>query len=190
MILSDGTIRKLLEDGRIRIEPLGDDAIQPASVDLRVGHQFRTFVNHRYPIIDVRLPMDELTQLVEASPEEPFVLHPGEFALASTLERVALPDDLVATLNGKSSLGRLGLVIHQTAGWADPGFEGHLTLELANAANLPITIYPGMKIGQISFMTLDQPAEHPYGSRETGSKYQGQEGPTASRYHLNFEGDT
>ena len=187
MILSDGSIREQLEAGRIVVEPLGDRAIQPSSVDVRVGHQFRVFANHRHPFIDVRRPMDDLTDLVEASPEEPFMLHPGEFVLASTLERITLPDDLVAVLEGKSSLGRLGLLIHSTAGFVDAGFSGHLTLELSNVATLPIAIYPGMRIGQLAFMPLDRPAIHPYGSRDVGSKYQGQEGPTPSRYHLNFD---
>ena len=187
MILSDVDIRKALSSGDIGIEPFDESAVQPSSVDLRVDHYFRTFHNHRHSFIDVRRPMDDLTELVEVAASEAFILHPGEFVLGSTLEYVRLPDDLVARLEGKSSLGRLGLLIHSTAGYVDPGFEGHLTLELSNVANLPITIYPGMKIGQISFFTLSSPAENPYGSGSVGSKYQGQRGPTPSKYYKNFE---
>ena len=186
MILSDRSIRTALDEGRITIDPLAERAIQPSSVDVRVDDGFRLFSNHRYPYIDVKQAQPELTELVTVSPDEPFVLHPGEFVLGATLERVALPDDLVARLEGKSSLGRLGLLIHSTAGFIDAGFDGHVTLELSNVATLPITIYPGMPIGQIAFFTLDQPAEHPYGSAATGSKYQGQRGPTPSAYHRNF----
>src|SRR5689334_300909 len=153
---------------------------------MRVDRSFRVFNNSRYPYIDVREPMENLTELVTVEDEEPFVLHPGEFVLGQTLERIRLPDDLVARLEGKSSLGRLGLLIHSTAGFIDPGWDGHVTLELSNVANLPITIYPGMKIGQISFMQLTEPAATPYGSASIGSKYKGQRGPTASRYWQNF----
>jgi dCTP deaminase len=163
--------------------------VQPSSVDVRVDNRFRVFHNARYPFIDVRRPMDDLTELVEVADDEPFILHPGEFVLGQTLERVRLPDDLVARLEGKSSLGRLGLLIHSTAGFVDAGFEGNLTLELSNVANLPITIYHGMPIGQISFMRMDGPVESPYGSRETRSKYQGQAEPTPSRFYLNFDAD-
>ena len=163
--------------------------VQPSSVDVRVDNRFRVFHNARYPFIDVRRPMDDLTELVEVADDEPFILHPGEFVLGQTLERVRLPDDLVARLEGKSSLGRLGLLIHSTAGFVDAGFEGNLTLELSNVANLPITIYHGMPIGQISFMRMDGPVESPYGSRETHSKYQGQAEPTPSRFYLNFDAD-
>jgi len=187
MILSDGDIRKELAAGRIEIDPFDEDCVQPSSVDVHVDSQFRVFANSRYPYIDVRREMPDLTELVEVEPEEPFILHPGEFVLGSTLERVRLPDDLVARLEGKSSLGRLGLLIHSTAGYVDPGWDGFLTLELSNVANLPITIYPAMKIGQISFFRLTTPAEVPYGSKATRSKYQGQRGPTASRF---FEGFT
>ena len=186
MILSDVDIRKELAAGRIQIEPFDDACVQPSSVDLHVDAQFRVFANSRYPYIDVRTPMPDLTELVEVGMEEPFILHPGEFVLGSTRERVRIPDDLVARLEGKSSLGRLGLLIHSTAGYVDPGWDGYLTLELSNVANLPITIYPGMKIGQISFFRLSSPAENPYGSKETGSKYQGQRGPTASRFFEEF----
>ena len=189
MILSDGTLRSALAEGRIGVEPLAPDAIQPSSVDLRIDRQFRVFANHRYPFIDVREDQQDLTELLEVTDDEPFMLHPGEFALGATFERVTLPNDLVARLEGKSSLGRLGLVIHSTAGFVDAGFDGYLTLELSNVATLPIALYAGMKIGQLAFFQLDAPAEHPYGSRETGSKYQGQRGPTASRYHLNFRPD-
>jgi dCTP deaminase len=185
VVLSDRTIRRLIEEGRIGIEPFDADLMQPSSVDVRVDHYFRVFRNSRYPYIDVKAEQEELTELVEVG-DEAFILHPGEFVLGSTLERVTLPDDLVARLEGKSSLGRLGLLIHSTAGFIDPGWDGHVTLELSNVANLPITIYPGMKIGQISFVQLSEPAEFPYGSAGIGSKYQGQRGPTASRYWQNF----
>jgi dCTP deaminase len=186
VVLSDRTIRRLLEEGRIEIEPYDASLLQPSSVDVRVDRYFRVFHNARYPYIDVREPQEDLTELVEVD-SEPFILHPGEFVLGSTLERIRLPDDLVARLEGKSSLGRLGLLIHSTAGFIDPGWDGHVTLELSNVANLPITIYRGMKIGQLSFVQLTEPAEAPYGSGQLGSKYQGQKGPTPSRYWQNFE---
>jgi dCTP deaminase len=186
MILSDVDIRKEIESGRIVIDPFDPAAIQPSSVDLHVDDRFRVFANSRYPYIDVKKEMPDLTEIVEVAEPEPFILHPGEFVLGSTLERVALPDDMVARLEGKSSLGRLGLLIHSTAGSVDPGWDGYLTLELSNVANLPITIYPGMKIGQISFFRLTTPAERPYGSTGTRSKYQGQRGPTASRFFEEF----
>jgi dCTP deaminase len=187
MVLSDRTIRRLLDDGRIGIDPFADELVQPSSVDVRVDRFFRVFRNSRYPFIDVKEPMDDLTELVEVEDSDPFILHPGEFVLGSTLERITLPDDLVARLEGKSSLGRLGLLIHSTAGFIDPGWDGHVTLELSNVANLPITIYVGMKIGQLSFVQLSEPAERPYGAAGIGSKYQGQAGPTPSRYWRNFE---
>src|SRR5205823_8887764 len=187
MVLSDRTIARLLEEERIVIEPYDESLLQPSSVDVRVDRFFRVFHNARYPYIDVKEPQEELTELVEVAGEQPFILHPGEFVLGSTLERVVLPDDLVARLEGKSSLGRLGLLIHSTAGFIDPGFDGHVTLELSNVANLPITIYRGMKIGQLSFMQLTEPAASPYGSDALGSKYQGQRGPTPSRYWRNFQ---
>jgi dCTP deaminase len=190
MILSDGDIRKEIAAGRIGIEPFDETCVQPSSVDLHVDAQFRVFANSRYPYIDVRKEMPDLTELVKVTGDEPFILHPGEFVLGSTLEHVRIPDDLVARLEGKSSLGRLGLLIHSTAGYVDPGWDGYLTLELSNVANLPITIYPGMKIGQISFFRLTTPAEVPYGSTATRSKYQGQRGPTASRFFEEFEGET
>jgi dCTP deaminase len=186
LVLSDRSIRDEIEAGRIVIEPYDPEQIQPSSVDVRVDRRFRVFHNARYPYIDVRQPMEELTELVEVRDGEPFILHPGEFVLGQTLETVTLPDDLVARLEGKSSLGRLGLLIHSTAGFVDSGFSGHLTLELSNVANLPITIYEGMPIGQISFMRMDGPVERPYGSRESRSKYQGQAEPTPSRFYLNF----
>ncbi|MBA3301159.1 MAG: dCTP deaminase [Thermoleophilaceae bacterium] len=185
MVLSDRTIRSEIEAGRIVIDPFDDDLIQPSSVDVRVDRKFRVFHNARHPYIDVRKPMEDLTELVETEGDEAFILHPGEFVLGQTLERVSVPDDLVARLEGKSSLGRLGLLIHSTAGFVDAGFQGNLTLELSNVANLPITIYHGMPIGQLSFMRMDGPVDQAYG--RAGSKYQGQEEPTASRYHLNFE---
>jgi dCTP deaminase len=187
VVLSDGEIRRLIEAGRVGIEPFDATLMQPSSLDVRVDRYFRVFRNSRYPYIDVKQAQDDLTELVEIADEEPFILHPGEFVLGSTLERVSLPDDLVARLEGKSSLGRLGLLIHSTAGFIDPGWDGHVTLELSNVANLPITIYPGMKIGQLSFVRLSEPAERPYGSEGIGSKYQGQRGPTASRYWQNFD---
>jgi dCTP deaminase len=187
VVLSDRSIREEIDAGRIVIDPFDSGLIQPSSVDVRVDSRFRVFQNSRYPYIDVRQPMDDLTELVEVEGDEPFILHPGEFVLGQTLEQVTLPDDLVARLEGKSSLGRLGLLIHSTAGFVDSGFSGNLTLELSNVANLPITIYTGMPIGQISFMRMDSPVERPYGSDETGSKYQGQAEPTPSRFYLNFE---
>ncbi len=186
VVLSDRTIRRLLAEGRIGIDPYDESLMQPASVDVRADRLFRVFRNSRYPYIDVKAEQEGLTELVEVTGDEPFILHPGEFVLGSTLERVTLPDDLVARLEGKSSLGRLGLLIHSTAGFIDPGWDGHVTLELSNVANLPITIYPGMKIGQLSFVQLTEPAERPYGSGGLGSKYQGQRGPPPSRYWQNF----
>ena len=181
MVLSDRTIREYLASGRLVIDPYDPSLVQPSSVDIRVSSQFRVFHNNRQPYIDVRRPLEDLTDVVVMSGDEPFILHPGEFVLGSTLERVAIPDDLVARLEGKSSLGRLGLLIHSTAGYIDPGWDGQITLELSNVARLPITIYPGMPIGQISFLTLTTPVDQPY-----RGKYQGQSGPTASEYHKNF----
>src|SRR5213592_2552454 len=189
MVLSDRSIRAEIEAGRVVIDPYDPDLIQPSSIDVRVDRRFRVFQNSRYPYIDVRQPMEELTELVEVRADERFILHPGEFVLGQTLEHVTLPDDLVARLEGKSSLGRLGLLIHSTAGFVDAGFSGNLTLELSNVANLPITIYHGMPIGQLSFMRMDGPVERPYGSRETSNKYQGQTEPTPSRFYLNFEAE-
>ena len=186
MILSDRTIREQLDAGRIIIDPLGKDCIQPSSVDLHIDRLFRVFRNHTMGHIDVKEDLEDLTELVEIGEEDRFILHPGEFVLGSTLERVALPDDLVARLEGKSSLGRLGLLIHSTAGFVDAGWDGHLTLELSNVANLPITLYPGMKIGQISFLQMTTAADQPYGTSALGSKYKGQRGPTPSRYFENF----
>ena len=187
VVLSDKTIRAEIDAGRIVVDPYDGALIQPSSIDVRVDRRFRVFHNARYPYIDVRQPMDELTELVEVSGDEPFILHPGEFVLGQTLERVTLPDDLVARLEGKSSLGRLGLLIHSTADFVDPGFSGNLTLELSNVANLPITIYEGMPIGQLSFMRMDGPVEVPYGAKDKGSKYQGQGEPTPSRFYKNFD---
>ena len=187
MVLSDRSIKSEIASGRILIEPFDEALVQPSSVDVRVDRKFRVFHNARYPYIDVRKPMDDLTELIEVSDDEPFVLHPGEFVLGQTLETITLPNDIVARLEGKSSLGRLGLLIHSTAGFVDPSWRGNLTLELSNVANLPITIYHGMPIGQISFMRMDAPVEHPYGAAEVGSKYQGQDEPTPSRFYRNFE---
>jgi dCTP deaminase len=187
VLLSDRDIRAQIQAGRIVIEPFTPEAVQPSSVDLHLDSRFRVFRNSRYPYIDVRVEQPELTELLEISGDDPFILHPGEFVLGSTLERVALPDDLVARLEGKSSLGRLGLLIHSTAGYVDPGWDGNLTLELSNVANLPITLYQGMKIGQISFQRLTSPVEVPYGDARIGSKYRGQRDPTASLDHRDFE---
>jgi dCTP deaminase len=187
MILSDKTIRAELEAGGIVIEPLADDAIQPSSVDLHVDAFFRVFRNDTTPYIDPKEPQDDLTEFVEVEEGEAFILHPGEFVLGQTLEWVELPNDLVSRLEGKSSLGRLGLLIHSTAGYVDPGWKGNLTLELSNVANLPIALYFGMRIGQISFFRMSSPVDRPYGSPELGSKYQGQSEPTASAYHRDFD---
>lgn len=188
MILSDRSLREQLAAGRIRFDPLDDALIQPSSIDVRISNLFRVFRNHTAGVIDVKQDLTGLTELVEIDPagDEAFMLHPGEFVLGSTLESVTVPDDLVARIEGKSSLGRLGLLIHSTAGFVDPGFSGHITLELANVASLPITLYPGMKIGQISFVQMTTPADAPYGAGASGSKYQGQHGPTPSRYFENF----
>ena len=187
MILSDRSLHEAIADGHIVIEPFDESCVQPSSIDLKVGSLFRVFRNHTAGVIDVKQDLEELTELIEISEDGVFMLHPGEFVLGSTLERVVVPDDLVARIEGKSSLGRLGLLIHSTAGFIDAGFDGHVTLELANVASLPITIYPKMKIGQLSFMTMTTPADQPYGSGAKGSKYQGQRGPTPSRYFENFQ---
>jgi dCTP deaminase len=187
VILSDGSIREALASGRIGVDPLDEDAIQPSSVDIRLHPAFRVFANHRYRAIDPKAAQPDLTERVEVEGDAPFVLHPGEFVLGSTLERVTLGPDVVARLEGKSSLARLGLVIHSTAGFIDAGFSGDVTLELSNVATLPILLYPGMRIAQLAFFPLDRPAERPYGSDGLGSKYQGQSGPTASAYVRNFE---
>jgi dCTP deaminase len=186
MLLSDRDIREQLDSGRVGLDPLDLGMIQPSSIDVRLDKYFRLFDNHKYPFIDPREDQDELTRLVEIQNGEPFILHPGEFVLGSTYELVTLPDDIAARLEGKSSLGRLGLLTHSTAGFVDPGFSGHVTLELSNVATLPIKLWPGMKIGQLCFIRLTSPAEKPYGSTEYSSRYQGQRGPTASRSHLNF----
>jgi len=187
MVLSDRTIKAEISRGRIIIEPLSEDCIQPASVDLHLDRKLLIFKSQRYPTyIDVRHNMDYMNELVEIEEDSPFFLNPGEFVLASTLESITLPDDIVARLEGKSSLGRIGLLIHSTAGYVDPGWSGNLTLELSNVAKLPITLYYKMKIGQISFLRLTSPVDRPYGAAELGSKYQGQTEPTASRYHENF----
>ena len=186
MILSDRSIREAVAAGRIVIEPFDDGCVQPSSVDLHLDHRFLVFRNHTRGLIDVKEDLSDLTEQVEATDDDPFILHPGEFVLGSTSERVVVPDELVARLEGKSSLGRLGLLIHSTAGYVDAGWDGQLTLELSNVANLPITLYPGMKIGQISFMQMTTAADNPYGAGVLGSKYRGQEGPRPSRYWENF----
>jgi dCTP deaminase len=187
VVLSDRDIRAAIESGSIVIDPFTPEAVQPSSVDLHLDRRFRVFRNNRYPYIDVRQDQPELTEIVEVDGDDPFILHPGEFVLGSTLERVALGSDLVARLEGKSSLGRLGLLIHSTAGYVDPGWDGNLTLELSNVANLPITLYDGMKIGQISFQRLTSPVEIAYGDERIGSRYRGQRDPTASLYHRDFD---
>ena len=186
MILSDRTLREQLAAGRIVIDPLNEDNIQPSSIDLTLDPRFRIFQNHTRGVIDVKQDLTDLTEPVEVEPDGVFMLHPGEFVLGATAEIVSVPTDLVARLEGKSSLGRLGLLIHSTAGFIDAGFSGAITLELSNVATLPITLYPGMRIGQISFLQMTTEADAPYGSGATGSKYQGQRGPTPSRGHLNF----
>lgn len=186
MLLSDRDIKAELADGRVGIEPYDEALLQPSSVDVRLDRWFRVFENHRYPHIDPSIEQPELTRLIEPEGDEPFILHPGEFVLGSTLEVVSLPDDIAGRLEGKSSLGRLGLLTHSTAGFIDPGFSGHVTLELSNVANLPIMLYPGMKIGQLCLFRLSSPAEFPYGSEKYGSRYQGQRGPTPSRSYANF----
>lgn len=191
VILSDRSIRDQIVAGRIAIEPFDETLIQPSSIDVRISNLFRVFRNHTAGVIDVKQDLTGLTELVEidAGGGEAFMLHPGEFVLGSTLERIRVPNDLVGRIEGKSSLGRLGLLIHSTAGFIDPGYDGNVTLELANVASLPITLYPGMKIGQISFVQMTTPADAPYGSGALGSKYQGQKGPTPSRYFENFRDD-
>ena len=186
MLLSDRDIRQELEYGRVGLDPLDMSMVQPSSVYVRLDKLFRLFDNHKYQHIDPALDQPDLTRLVEVEPGDAFVLHPGEFVLGATYEVVSLPDDIAARLEGKSSLGRLGLLTHSTAGFIDPGFSGHVTLELSNVATLPITLWPGMKIGQLCFFRLSSPAEHPYGSEKYGSRYQGQRGPTASRSFQNF----
>ena len=186
MLLSDRDIKSELASGRIGLEPSHTEMVQPSSVDVRLDRFFRLFDNHKYPYIDPAEDQPELTHMVETQPDEAFILHPGEFVLGSTYETVTLPDDIAARLEGKSSLGRLGLLTHSTAGFIDPGFSGHVTLELSNMATLPIKLWPGMKIGQLCFFRLTSAAEYPYGSGEYGNRYQGQRGPTASRSHLNF----
>jgi dCTP deaminase len=186
VLLSDGDIRKEIASGRIMLEPWDPEMVQPSSVDVRIDRYFRVFENHRYPHIDPAEEQPDLTRLVETPGDEPFILHPGEFVLASTYEVITLPDDVSARLEGKSSIGRLGLLTHSTAGFIDAGFSGHVTLELSNVATLPIKLWPGMKIGQLCFFRLTSPAEQPYGSGASGSRYQGQRGPTPSKSYQNF----
>ena len=186
MLLSDRDIRAEIAAGRVGCEPFTESMIQPSSVDVRLDKFFRVFENHRYSVIDPSIEQPDLTREVVTEGDEPFILHPGEFVLASTYEVITLPDDIAGRLEGKSSLGRLGLLTHSTAGFIDPGFSGHITLELSNVANLPVKLFPGMKIGQLCLIKLSSPAEHPYGSEKYGSRYQGQRGPTASRSFLNF----
>jgi len=186
VLLSDRDIASEIQKGRVKVEPFTDAMIQPSSVDVRLDRFFRVFENHKYSEINPSIEQDELTREVEVGPEDSFILHPGEFVLASTYEVITLPDDIAGRLEGKSSLGRLGLLTHSTAGFIDPGFSGHITLELSNVANLPVRLFPGMKIGQLCLIKLSSPAEHPYGSAIYGSRYQGQRGPTPSRSWMNF----
>lgn len=186
MLLSDRDIRREIDAGRVQVDPFDVQMVQPSSIDVRLDRMFRVFENHKYPYIDPAVEQPELTRMVESPGDEPFILHPGEFVLASTYEVITLPDDVAGRLEGKSSLGRLGLLTHSTAGFIDPGFSGHVTLEFSNVATLPIKLWPGMKIGQLCLFRLESPAEHPYGSDVYGSRYQGQRGPTPSRSYLNF----
>lgn len=186
MLLSDRDIRAEITAGRVAVAPFAESMIQPSSVDVRLDRFFRVFENHKYSVIDPSIEQSELTREVVVEPNEHFILHPGEFVLASTYEIITLPDDIAGRLEGKSSLGRLGLLTHSTAGFIDPGFSGHITLELSNVANLPVKLFPGMKIGQLCLIKLSSPAEHPYGSAVYASRYQGQRGPTASRSWINF----
>jgi dCTP deaminase len=186
VLLSDRDIRAAIDGGRIALDPYDASMIQPSSVDVRIDRYFRLFDNHKYPVIDPSEDQPDLTRLIEVVPDEPFILHPGEFVLGATFEQVTLADDIAARLEGKSSLGRLGLLTHSTAGFIDPGFSGHVTLELSNMATLPVKLWPGMKIGQLCFFQLSSPAEKPYGSADNKSRYHGQRGPTASRSFLNF----
>ncbi len=196
MILSDRSIKDCVQAGRILVSPYDEMLVQPASIDVRLDNRFLVFRNYKYTCIDPKAVQEDLTEMIEVADGEPFIVHPGEFILGSTLERVGLAADIAAQLGGKSSLGRLGLIVHATAGFIDPGFEGRVTLELSNVANLPIRLYPGMKVGQISFFDMTTPADRPYGHPALGSKYKGQGQPTASRMHLNFtetnftDGDT
>lgn len=186
VLLSDRDIRAEIDGGRVRLQPYDEAMVQPSSIDVRLDKYFRLFDNHKYPFIDPAEDQPDLTHLIEVERDEPFILHPGEFVLGSSFEVVTLPDDLAARLEGKSSLGRLGLLTHSTAGFVDPGFSGHVTLELSNVATLPIKLWPGMKIGQLCFIRLSSPTENPYGSAKYGSRYQDQRGPTASRSFQNF----
>ena len=185
MILSDRSIKEGITQGRIVITPYDESLVQPASIDIRLDGRFRVFRNYKYSCIDPKAVQEDLTELVEVG-DDPFIIHPGEFILGNTVERIKLGNDLVGRVEGKSSLGRLGLIIHATAGYIDPAFDGNITLELSNVANLPIKLYPGMKVGQISFFAMSTPADRPYGHPDLGSKYKGQTAPTASRMHLNF----
>jgi dCTP deaminase len=186
VLLSDRDLRAEIASGRVSLEPYDEAMVQPSSIDVRLDKYFRLFDNHKYPFIDPAVDQPDLTRLIEIERDEPFILHPGEFVLGSTFEVVTMPDDLAARLEGKSSLGRLGLLTHSTAGFIDPGFSGHVTLELSNVATLPIKLWPGMRVGQLCFFRLSSPTENPYGSAKYGSRYQGQRGPTASRSFQNF----
>ena len=186
MLLSDRDIAAEIDAGRVKVEPFEPKMIQPSSVDVRLDRFFRVFENHKYSVIDPSIEQSELTREVAVTGGEHFILHPGEFVLASTYEVITLPDDIAGRLEGKSSLGRLGFLTHSTAGFIDPGFSGHITLELSNVANLPVKLFPGMKIGQLCLIKLSSPAQHPYGSAVYGSRYQGQRGPTPSKSWLNF----
>jgi len=190
VLLSDRDIRAEIDGGRVRLQPYDETMVQPSSIDVRLDKFFRLFDNHKYAFINPAEDQPDLTRMIEVEGDEPFILHPGEFVLGSSFEVVTLPNDLAARLEGKSSLGRLGLLTHSTAGFVDPGFSGHVTLELSNVATLPIKLWPGMKVGQLCFFRLSSPAENPYGSAKYGSRYQGQRGPTASRSFQNFHRTT
>lgn len=185
MILSDRSIRKEIRSGRLKLSPYDPKSVQPASYDVKLGDEFRIFKNIHKPYLDVKEDMKGFMELVRVKKGDPIILHPREFVLGTTIEKITLPADLMCQLNGRSSLGRLGIIIHATAGFVDPGFSGHITLEMSNMANIPIALYPGMRIGQFSFMRLDFPAESIYG-KQRGSKYYGQKGPTASRLYEDF----
>ena len=186
MILSDRSLLEEIKKGHLVVKPFDESCLQPASIDLRLANEFRVFKHINHALIDTKVPFSEYTELVKVNDGEKFVLHPNEFVLGSTLEWVKVPADLVGRIEGKSSLGRLGVIVHATAGYVDPGFEGNLTLEINNVGKIPVALYPGMKIAQFSVMTMTTAADKPYGSAKLNSKYQGQAGPTESQIHKNF----
>ena len=186
MLLNDKSIQEAVEAQKIVIDPWDPGMLQLASVDLRLGSKLRVFRSSKLPYMDVMRDSPDLTEPVEIDEVNPFFLHPNEFALGVILERICLPRDIAGRLDGKSSLGRLGLLVHSTAGWVDPAWRGHLTLELSNVSGLPITLYSGMKVSQISFLQLTAPARHVYGSKELDTKYQDQAEPAPSQYYRNY----